>query len=241
MSYSRKTKDIYDHGMLNSFKVALEGVVHILRSERSMRVHFIVGLLVLVSGVYFSLEAVEFMLLCFAITFVLVAELFNSAIEHAIDLIHDEYHPLAKISKDIAAGAVFISVINAIITGYLLFAERLHFTLEGNFDSIKHSSGHVTLIAFLVVVGVVILVKVLRHEKQLLRGGMPSGHTAVAFSIWIAVSILTGIPIVSVAVLLLAILVGRSRITSDVHNLWEVIAGALIGILLTLLVFQVLL
>ncbi len=241
MAYSRKTKDIYDKGILNSFKVALEGLVHILRSERNMRIHFAVGLLVIVSGIYFHLEAEEFIHLCFAISFVLVAELFNSAIEHAIDLIHDEYHPLAKISKDVAAGAVFISVVNAVIAGYLLFYDKLRWTFQGNFDKITQSPWHVTLIALFIVVGVVIFVKVLRHEEHLLRGGMPSGHSAVAFSIWVAVSLLSASAGISFAVFILAVLVARSRIVSKVHNLWEVIAGAIIGALLTLLIFQVLL
>ncbi len=219
---------------------ALEGVVHTLKTERNMRLHFFVGFLVLIAGIYLNFDSVQMMLLCFAVTFVLASEMFNTAIEYAVDLIKEEYHPLAKIAKDIAAGAVFVSAVNAVITGYLLFVKPVDWGMSGTFSKVKQSTWHLTLIALLVVIGLVLLVKVIRKEESLLRGGMPSGHSAVAFSVWTAVSLLTQNALASILVLLLAVLVAKSRLSNGIHNLWEVIAGSSLGILSTLLIFQVL-
>ena len=224
---------------MRSVNAALEGVVHALQSERNMRIHFIAGFMVIIAGIYLNFSATELMLLFFAVTFVLVSEMFNTAIEHAIDLVNDEYHPLAKISKDIAAGAVFVSAVNALITAYLLFVKPVSWEGGRMFVKIKQSSWHVTLIALLAVVGLVLLVKIVRKEKFLLKGGMPSGHSAVAFSAWVTVSMVTRNALVSVLVFLLAFLVARGRMSNGVHNFWEVLAGGVLGAIVTLLVFQV--
>ncbi|NQT33439.1 MAG: diacylglycerol kinase [Candidatus Omnitrophica bacterium] len=240
MSFFKRSKDPDKKGFIYSVNFALEGVVHTLRSERNMRVHFLLGFLALIAGVYFNLPAVEFMLLCFAVSFVLVSEMFNTAIEHVVDLVSEEYHPLAKLTKDIAAGAVFVSAVNAVIVGYMLVVKRADIIMDKAFFAVKKSSWHITLIALLVVVGIVLLVKVVRREEKLLRGGMPSGHTAVAFAIWSVISLLTMNVLVSILVLFLAILVARSRMIGGVHKLWEVIAGAILGALTALVIFQLL-
>ena len=240
MSSYKKQKRFYSKGLFHSVSAALEGVVHTLQTERNMRLHFLVGFLVLIVGVYLNLSAVEFMLLCFAVTFVLVAEMFNTAVEHAIDLISEEYHPLAKVVKDIAAGAVFVSAVNAAIVGYILLFRRLGWGMEEGLFKIKQSPWHITLIALLAVVGLVLLIKVARGEKNLLRGGMPSGHSAFAFAVWMAISLVTGNVLVSILVFFLALLVAKSRMGNGIHTLWEVVAGSLLGALVALLVFQVL-
>ncbi|MFQ5952701.1 MAG: diacylglycerol kinase, partial [Candidatus Omnitrophota bacterium] len=182
-----------------------------------------------------------FMLLCFAVMFVLFAEMVNTAIEYSIDLINDEFHPLAKVIKDIAAGAVFVSAINAAVIGYLLFVRRLQLAISKEFFfRIKQSPWHITLIALLVIIGIVILIKALRHEKSLLRGGMPSGHAAIAFSVWVIISLVTMNSLASVLTFVLAVFIARSRMANNVHTFWEVVAGSVVGALVTLLVFQIL-
>ena len=227
-------------GFLRSFSTALEGVVHTLKSERNMRIHFAFAFVVLIAGVYLKFTRLEFIVLCFSVSFVLVAEMFNTAIEYIVDLVNDEYHPLAKIAKDIAAGAVFVSTVNAVITGYLLFVKRIDLFTGGAIFKLKQSSWNATLIVLLLVIGFVLLIKLILKEKHLLRGGMPSGHTAVAFCVWIMITLITENPLVCVLVLLLAVLIARSRVVNRVHNIWEVIAGALLGSLVALLAYQLL-
>jgi len=236
----RKRKGTSNTDLFKSVNAALEGVVHTIQTERNMRLHFLAGFLVLIAGIYLNLGAVEFMLLCFAVTFVLVAEMFNTAVEHAIDLISEEYHPLAKVIKDIAAGAVFVSAVNAAIVGYILIFKRIGWGADKGLLKIKQSPWHITLIALLAVIGLVLLIKVVRGEKNLLRGGMPSGHAAFAFAVWMAISLVTGNVLVSILVFFLALLIAKSRMGNGVHTLWEVAAGSLIGALVSLLVFQIL-
>ena len=106
---------------LNGFKYAIEGVVHVLRTQRHMRFHFLTLLLVLIVSLVFNLSRTEVMVLLFTISLVLTAEMFNTAIEAVTDLVTQTYHPLAKFAKDIAAGAVLITTINALAIGFLLF------------------------------------------------------------------------------------------------------------------------
>ncbi|MBD3426295.1 MAG: phosphatase PAP2 family protein [Candidatus Omnitrophica bacterium] len=239
MRFYKKPEKHFGSKFLLSVNAALEGVVHTLQSERNMRIHFAIAFLVLIAGIYLNLSPEQFMILCFAVTFVLVAEMFNTAIEHLTDHVSDEFHPTVKIIKDVSAGAVFVSAVNASITGYLLFAKRIAGGMRGLLR-IKQSPWHITLITLLVVIGVVILIKVIRKEKFLLKGGMPSGHSAVAFAVWVVISLLTMNPLVSILVFFLVLIIAKSRMTNGVHSLWEVIAGSLIGALVALLIFQML-
>ena len=77
--------------------------------------------------------------------------MFNTAVELAIDLINDRFHPLARIAKDVSAGAVLLASINAIIAGYLLFFKRLRFSLETGLIKIQQSSWHITFICLILI------------------------------------------------------------------------------------------
>jgi len=241
MRFFKRSEDTSDsRGFIQSVDAALEGIVHTLQTERNMRIHFITGFLVLIAGIYFNFGPVEFILLCFAVAFVLIAEMFNTAVEHGVDLISEEYHPMAKVIKDIAAGAVFVSAVNAAIVGYILFSRRIGTSVGDLFKMIKQSPWHITVIALLVVAGVVLVIKVARREKRLLHGGMPSGHAAIAFAVWMIVTFIAGRALISILVFFLALLIAKSRISKEVHNFWEVFAGGVLGALLALLVMQLL-
>ena len=239
MRSSEKNRENIRNSFFLSVSFALDGIVHTLRTERNMRIHFLVGFLVLVGGIYVNLSALEFMVLSVTVSFVLVTEMFNTAVEHAVDLAERRRNPLAKVVKDIAAGAVFVSAVNATVVGYLIIFRQINWAngpvLAARF---KQSPWHLTLISLIIVVAMVFAIKVIRNEKSLLSGGMPSGHAAVSFSIWVTVSFITGNSLVSILVFFMALLVARSRVTMKIHNMWEVTAGGILGILLTLLVFQ---
>lgn len=110
---------------LQSFYFAIEGMLYALRTQRNMRIHFSAALLVILAAPFFELTPVELMLLFFAISLVITSEMFNTALEAAVDLVTDEYRELARIAKNVAAGAVLISAINAIIVGCFLFIAKL--------------------------------------------------------------------------------------------------------------------
>ena len=95
--------------LLESFNFAIEGIMHVLRTHRNMRLHFAAAIVMLVAAVWVGVTRFELIALMLAIAFVLVAEMINSAVEQAIDVATTSFDPLAKLAKDIAAGAVLIA------------------------------------------------------------------------------------------------------------------------------------
>src|SRR5919198_4149535 len=93
---------------VDSFRFALNGILLSFRTQRHLRIHFVAAVLVLIAGFVWRLSRAELLALVFAIAGVIVAELFNTAIEAAVDLVTTDYHPLAKVAKDVSAGAVLV-------------------------------------------------------------------------------------------------------------------------------------
>jgi diacylglycerol kinase (ATP) len=227
--------------IIEAFNSALEGLIYVVKTERNMRIHFLIAAVAVLLGIYLNFSGIEFLLLLTAVTFVLLSEMVNTAVEHTIDLISNEFHHLARIIKDISAGAVLLASFNAAITGYILFRRNLFIPWHTYMIRVKETPWHVTLIVLIAVFGLVIIAKVLMHRGTPLRGGMPSGHAAVAFAIWAVIAFHTPELMIVLLTLLLAVLVARSRVTQKVHNVWEVTAGAALGALAATLMMQVLL
>lgn len=226
--------------IIDSFNYAIDGLLHVLRTQRNMRLHFLFAVFVLLCGIYLNLSGNELLLLLVAITFVLCAEIFNTAVECTIDLISNTANPLARIVKDTSAGAVLLTAVNAVVVGYVVFYRYLDIPFDSAVMKVKQSPWHITFIALIVVLSLVIVGKTLLHSGTPFRGGMPSGHAALAFSIWTAIVFSTTNNFVVILTLILAFLVARSRIVTSVHNVWEVLSGTVIGVLITTLVFQIL-
>jgi diacylglycerol kinase (ATP) len=225
--------------LVESFNAAIEGFVYVFKSQRNMRIHFLMGLFAFLLGIILNFNYMELMMLCLTIAFVLFAEMFNTAIEYTVDLVvREEYHPLARIVKDIGAGAVLLSAMTAAVVAYILFASRTGMKIEDNIMKIRGSSWHITFIIFILIMVIVVLSKLLLNKGTPLRGGMPSGHSAVAFSIWTVVSLLYPSSLVIFLVFILALLVARSRISGQIHSIAEVFIGALVGVLVTVFIFQ---
>jgi diacylglycerol kinase (ATP) len=227
--------------LVESFNAAIEGFVYVFKSQRNMRLHFLMGLFAFLLGIVLNFTNIELMILCLTIAFVLFAEMFNTAIEYTVDLVvSKEYHPLARIVKDIGAGAVLLSAMTAAIVGYILFASRAGIRIEDNITKIRESSWHITFLIFILVLVIVVLSKLFLNKGTPLRGGMPSGHSAIAFSIWAVIALLYPNSLVIFLVFVLAFLVARSRVSGHIHSIMEVFIGAMVGILVSVLVFQIL-
>ena len=108
-----------------SFVHAGRGILLFLKTTHNAWIHLIITGIVIMLGFYFSISSVEWILLVFVIGFVFVAEAFNTAIEIDIDLTSPEYHPYAKDTKDVSAGAVLIASVTAIIVGCIVFVPYL--------------------------------------------------------------------------------------------------------------------
>ena len=223
---------------IESFNAAVEGFIYVLKTERNMRIHFLAAFFFILLGVYLNFSYLELIALIVTIAFVLAAEMFNTAIEHVVDMVRNEFHPMARIIKDIGAGAVLITAVSAVIVGYMLFSRKLPFDVAVAMESIRNSPWHITFLALILVFGSTIFGKILFHKGTPLRGGMPSGHAAIAFSIWTIIIFFTKNSIVIGLSFVMAFLIARHRIKDSIHTIWEVVAGAVMGVLLTTLIFQ---
>ncbi|HKP19856.1 MAG TPA: diacylglycerol kinase [Gaiellaceae bacterium] len=228
--------------IVESFNFAVEGIIHVLRTHRNMRIHFAAAVVVLVLALWIGVDRIELIALLLSISFVLIAEMVNSAIEAAIDVATSSFDPLAKLAKDIAAGAVLIASINAVVVGYLVFSGHVSESSSSFFDRLRDAPAKVTIIALILVVFLVIATKALTGRGTPLRGGLPSGHAAVAFAAWMAVTEVLDPTehrfLVSIIMFGVAALVAHSRIEAGVHSALEVVYGGLLGAAVTLAVFQ---
>lgn len=110
---------------LAGFGFAFSGLWYTLRTQRNMRVHLSIGLLALLVGLLLRISPVEFAVILLAIICVFTAEMFNTVLEICVDLASPEYNPLAKIAKDVAAGAVLVSAIISVLIGLFIFLPHI--------------------------------------------------------------------------------------------------------------------
>src|SRR5690349_5026902 len=228
--------------LLDSFNYALEGIIHVLRTQRNLRIHFGIAIIVLGAAVALGVKRDELILLLLAIAFVLVAEMVNSAIEGAIDVSTTSFDPNAKLAKDIAAGAVLIASITAIGVGYLVFAHAAAHRTAKLLDRVRDAPAEITLAALVLVLLIVIATKAWTGRGTPLRGGLPSGHAAIAFACWMAATYIIGDVhrfLLSSITFIMALLVAQTRVEAGIHSTLEVFYGGAIGALVTLVVFQV--
>lgn len=232
------------HSLLVSFNYAIEGVIHVLRRERNMRVHFALATVVLVLAFAYDVTKVELMVLLVSIAFVLFAEMVNTAIEEMIDVSTQRYDPRAKIAKDVAAGAVLVASVVAATIGYLVFVDRIRAPTYHLVNEVRAIPANLTIIALALTVIAVITVKAVSGRGTPLRGGLPSGHAAVAFGGWMAITMVAADfqhrVLISTLAFLMAFLVAQTRVESGIHSTTEVAFGGLLGTLVTLLLFQTL-
>jgi len=107
------------------FGNAFRGLWYALRTQRNARVHVSIAIIAILLGILLHISAVEFAMVFVAITGVFIAEMFNTVFELCIDLASPEYHPLAKIAKDVSAGAVLLSAMLSIVIGLFVFGPHL--------------------------------------------------------------------------------------------------------------------
>jgi diacylglycerol kinase (ATP) len=229
--------------VMESFNFAIEGVIHVLRTQRNMRLHFAAAVAVIFVAVAVGVSKIELSLLLVSIAFVLVAEMINTAVEGAIDAATTSFDPMAKLAKDIAAGAVLIASVNAVAVGYLVFAGKAANKTADVLDRVRSAPAQITLVALVLTVIIVIATKAWTGRGTPLRGGLPSGHAAVAFAGWMAATYIVNDShrfVVSALTFIMALLVAQTRVESGVHSALEVAYGGALGALVTLSVFQLL-
>ena len=224
--------------LIDSFNYAISGLIYALKTQRNMKIHFTIGTIVILISLFMDFNRVELIILFFTICLVIITEMINTAIESTIDLYTKSYHPLARIAKNVAAGTVLIAAVNSMIVAYVLFFNRLNPMSKIILHRVQQSPGHLTFVSLVLVVVIVIGVKSKYSEGSYMVGGMPSGHSAISFSISTAISFISKDALVSTMAFLLAFLISQSRIEGRIHTPFEVIVGGIIGTLITVLIFQ---
>lgn len=111
--------------LASSFGYAFAGLGYCFRTQRNFRIHISVAILAAIAGLLLGLSWLEWAVVASVIVLVLVAEMVNTMVEALVDLVTTEYHPLAKVAKDVAAGVVLLTAMGAVGIGLLIFLPKL--------------------------------------------------------------------------------------------------------------------
>jgi len=111
--------------IVDSFGFAFAGLRYCLRTQRNFRIHIAVAVLGTIAGLILGLGLIEWAVFATMVAMVLAAEMVNTMVESLVDLVTTEYHPLAKVAKDIAAGIVLLTAMASVIVGLLIFGPRV--------------------------------------------------------------------------------------------------------------------
>lgn len=222
---------------IDSANNAIEGILHAAKTQRHLRYHFYSAVAVLVLSYILGVERTDFLIISIAVILVLLSEMINTAIEYVVDMISPEHSEKARVAKDVAAGAVLITAFGAAVLGYIILFPYFSRAFEQGIDIAKHSKEDITIIAVILVLIIVVVLKAYSGKGHPLRGGMPSGHSAIAFSAWVAITYITESFIASLLSFLLSVLIAQSRVAVKVHSPFEVITGAILGAGITFILF----
>ncbi|WP_394137497.1 diacylglycerol kinase family protein [Cytobacillus oceanisediminis] len=113
------------HSVLKSFTFAFAGIKSAVKKEKNLQIHLVISAAVILLGIMLAISRLEWIMVLFAIGGMLSLELMNTAVERVVDLATEDYHPLAKQAKDIAAGAVFIYAALSVIIGAIIFLPKI--------------------------------------------------------------------------------------------------------------------
>jgi len=223
---------------IKSANFAIEGILHAAKTQKHLRYHFYSAAAVLLLSYILGISRTEFLIISLSVIAVLLAEMFNTAIEATIDIISPEHSEKARIVKDIAAGAVFVTAFGVAVVGYIILFPYIRDIFHKGLYITKHSKEEIAIISFIIVLILVVITKASFGKGHPLSGGMPSGHAALAFSVWVAITYITENFIASLLCFILAVIIAQSRVITKVHSWWEVILGSLIGAVATFLLFR---
>lgn len=222
---------------MRSFHHAFEGIIYATRTQRNMRVHFIIAALVLLATLILRLDRYYVVATIILIAIVLSLELMNTAIESIVDLLTVAHHPLAKSAKDAAAGAVLVAAAGAVLAAYLIFYQGVMSGGASVFAAVKAVPANVALIVLALVAIGTIFAKAWVGRGSALQGGAVSGHAALAFAAATMLTIFYQKPLAAILAYLMAFLVAQSRVEARIHQPFEVLWGAILGIVFSLVIY----
>jgi diacylglycerol kinase (ATP) len=224
---------------IDSANAAAEGIIEATRTQRHVKFHLVVAFIVLFGCFLIGVEKFEFIAIALITLLVIVAEMFNSSLEVVVDLTSPGRNEKARIAKDIAAGAVLITAVGALIIGYLILWPYFIRIVNDGFWIAKHYPENIAVLAVIIIMLTVIMLKAYLGKGHPLKGGCPSGHAAVALSIWISVTYISSNIFVLVISLIMALLIAFSRLLRNTHSILDIFVGAILGVLTTFTLFWI--
>lgn len=235
-------KRLKNSGFIDAWKNATNGIIYATTTQSNIKKQLIIAIIVVIVSLFFNLSKAEFLCFMFTIVLIIFAEMVNTAIETVVDLYVDVYHPKAKIAKDVAAGGVVITAINAVIVAYFLFFDKitdigLNF-IENVAASPSHLAFSVMVIVIIAALALIAYAKTNKH-RGLNSKFIPSGHATIAFAANTIIWILANNAVILILSLVMAILVSESRIAAKEHKLSEIIFSGCLGTLLVLVAYGI--
>lgn len=245
MKKQRKKEDkkLHNSNFMDACNNAVNGILYATTTQSNVRKQLVIAVTVMLLSLFYNFTTSEFLCLTFAVFMVIFAEMMNTAIETVVDLYTDQYHPKAKIAKDVAAGAVVLVALNACVVAYFLFFRETELSEVGKtiLDHVIASPMHITFVGIILVVigilaGKAYLGKKATEGKKIFN---PSGQTILAFAILTAIWLNTRNIIVFALALILSLIVIGNRMRNDTHSFAEVIYSSTMGVLVILLIYGI--
>ena len=237
-----KDQKIKNSSFIDAWKNAFNGIIYATTTQSNIKRQLIIAVVVVIISLFFNLNRAEFLCFLFTIVLIIFAEMVNTAIETVVDLYVDVYHPKAKIAKDVAAGGVVITTINAIIVAYFLFFDKITdigLTFIHNVtNSPSHLAFSIMIITIIAILALIAYAKTNKH-KGFNEKFVPSGHATIAFAANTLIWLLTDNFVILILSLVMAILLAESRIAAKEHKLSEVVFSACFGTIMVLILYGI--
>jgi diacylglycerol kinase (ATP) len=223
-------QDVREHTFWRSFHHAFEGIIYATRTQRNMRLHLVAAALVLIATLYLRLQRPYVIGIVVTVAVVLGFELLNTSVEALVDLLSPAPHPLAKVAKDAAAGAVLVVAFAAVCVGYLTFYAGIQAGGDRVYRAALALPANAVLTGLVIVGIATIFAKAKVGRGSPLQGGAVSGHAALAFASATFIALLAQSALLAGLAYFLALLVTQSRVESGIHSAREVLFGGLLGV-----------
>lgn len=220
---------------------AIDGVIKAFKTERNLRIDYLIGLLVFLASLFFDFTKTEFACLCLTIGFVIFAEMINSTVEYIVDLVTDRYDDRAKAAKDIAAGGVLIASGVAVVVAYFLFADKLYNATTAVISSILGSKMHILATIIFAIILLVVILKGVFGKGDSYSESYPSARVALAFGITTYAYIITNSLFVGGISFILSFFILQLRLENTKTKPIYMILSAAMGVLVVLIIYQIVL
>ena len=214
------------HKFVRSFRHAYEGLLYSLRTQTNMQLHFVTAAAILLLALVFEVSPLEFLFLFLAIVLVMMAELFNTAIEKTVDLAMPDHHPMAKIAKDVAAAAVLVTAAFAAVVGLVVFYDPLQQLFQTGW--MNRELGMPRLIAWITLIAVTLSMVHASLPKEETRT-KPSILATIAFTMASLIALLSGQALTAVLAMFLAAMICLVLYEKTQRSFLSLLWGGVLG------------